>query len=296
MSEFKFACPICGQHITCDSANSGTQMECPTCFRKLVVPGVTSGESSKFILSATQVPAKRPITEIAPAPTAAAASSRWMPWIYAGAVALVLAVAGFAAANFGGFKFSSRSEHVGSANVPAAGVSATESLWPVDPRWRLHLADVSIPAESASGRIKGKSFKLERATIQNGTLALRQGPGWPPDVGVTILLPKHVAADYAGKRFIIETNYIGPSPRVVLRTKDSQQKEVTQTIKAGYAMRLEFGAVAGNQLPGRIYLCTRDEAKSVVVGSFVAEIRKPGPPKPPKKPDVSPPATNQPTT
>ncbi len=38
MSEFKYACPVCGQHIKCDSSQSGTQMECPTCFQKIVVP------------------------------------------------------------------------------------------------------------------------------------------------------------------------------------------------------------------------------------------------------------------
>ena len=38
MSEFKFACPVCGQHITCDAAAAGSQMNCPTCFRKIVVP------------------------------------------------------------------------------------------------------------------------------------------------------------------------------------------------------------------------------------------------------------------
>ena len=38
MSEFKFACPVCGQHITADSSTSGGQIECPTCFQKIVVP------------------------------------------------------------------------------------------------------------------------------------------------------------------------------------------------------------------------------------------------------------------
>src|SRR6266446_9700702 len=38
MSEFKFACPVCGQHITADSSTGGAQIQCPTCFQKIVVP------------------------------------------------------------------------------------------------------------------------------------------------------------------------------------------------------------------------------------------------------------------
>src|SRR4051812_36442872 len=61
MSEFKFACPVCGQHITADSSNSGGQIECPTCFQKIVVPQAPSTSDPKFILSASQVGKPRPI-------------------------------------------------------------------------------------------------------------------------------------------------------------------------------------------------------------------------------------------
>ena len=54
MSEFKFACPVCGQHITADSSNSGTQITCPTCFQAMVVPQAPVAGSSNLILSASQ--------------------------------------------------------------------------------------------------------------------------------------------------------------------------------------------------------------------------------------------------
>ena len=71
MSEFKFACPVCGQHITADSSTSGGQIECPTCFQKIVVPQAPESGNNKFILSAAQV-AK-------PRPTSAAAASQLGP-------------------------------------------------------------------------------------------------------------------------------------------------------------------------------------------------------------------------
>src|SRR6187455_1535332 len=59
MSEFKFACPVCGQHITADSATSGGELECPTCFRKIVVPQAPATPDTKLILSAAQVESRR---------------------------------------------------------------------------------------------------------------------------------------------------------------------------------------------------------------------------------------------
>src|ERR1051325_9771665 len=67
MSEFKFACPVCGQHITADSKDTGSQIPCPTCFRKIVVPQAPASSDPKFVLSASEASKPRPT------PTAAAA-------------------------------------------------------------------------------------------------------------------------------------------------------------------------------------------------------------------------------
>src|SRR5438874_2386818 len=64
MSEFKFACPVCGQHITADSTTSGAQIECPTCFQKIVVPQAPASGSPNLILSASQVAKPRPRTAV----------------------------------------------------------------------------------------------------------------------------------------------------------------------------------------------------------------------------------------
>ena len=38
MSEFKFSCPACGQHIRCDTSYIGTKTKCPTCQNTIVIP------------------------------------------------------------------------------------------------------------------------------------------------------------------------------------------------------------------------------------------------------------------
>jgi hypothetical protein len=51
-----------------------------------------------------------------------------------------------------------------------------------------------------------------------------------------------------------------------------------------------FGQATNAHIPGRIYLCLPDPARSFVAGAFDAEIRKPSPPKasPPKAPQAKP--------
>ena len=97
MSEFKFACPVCGQHITCDSRSSGTQMECPTCFRKLVVPQASRAGSPNLVLTASEV-STRPLPQSG-AVELLGASKRQFPFA---AVAFVIVLSGVAV---GGYVF-----------------------------------------------------------------------------------------------------------------------------------------------------------------------------------------------
>jgi hypothetical protein len=73
---------------------------------------------------------------------------------------------------------------------------------------------------------------------------------------------------------------------VTIRWKEGKETK-SQSFTSGYALKLELGEIAGNRLPGKIYLCLPDEAQSRVAGTFNAEIRKPAPPKP-KQPKPKP--------
>jgi len=55
ISELKFACPVCQQHIACDPGLGGLQMECPTCLGKIIIPKAPTGATTKLILRARQV-------------------------------------------------------------------------------------------------------------------------------------------------------------------------------------------------------------------------------------------------
>ena len=38
MSDFKFGCPHCGQHLRCNVRHAGRQILCPKCQRRLAIP------------------------------------------------------------------------------------------------------------------------------------------------------------------------------------------------------------------------------------------------------------------
>lgn len=278
MSEFKFACPICGQHIKCDATKSGTQMDCPTCFRKIVVPSAPEGESSKLILTAAQAGA-RPLPAVVGAEAPASPAGKRFP--FAAVAMIVVLAAAVAVAVVFRDKLFKLPKSGGKANSTIAKVVPIVAPPASDTNWTLKLAGIKIPETPAAGRVNGRSFALDRATIKGGALDLRQGPKWPPDVGVSVQLFAKQSEDLAGQTVVIESDRANP-PKAVLRWKDEQQQPVSQNIYEGYALRLEFGPMTGGRLPGKIYFCGSDEAKSWVAGTFEAEIRKPSPPKPPK--------------
>lgn len=66
--EFKFACPVCLQHIQCAAASSGQTIACPTCFQNIVVPQAPTGNTTKLILLGTKSPVSHKSQNRTPAP------------------------------------------------------------------------------------------------------------------------------------------------------------------------------------------------------------------------------------
>jgi hypothetical protein len=107
MSEFKFACPVCGQHMVCDSSQGGSVMECPTCFQQIIAPQAPAPDA-KFILTGTKVSEKKILVRGLGAATSPVARKNSFPAAtLIGVIVLLLAGAGFYF--FGGkfFHFSS---------------------------------------------------------------------------------------------------------------------------------------------------------------------------------------------
>src|SRR5690348_5762426 len=148
MSEFKFACPVCGQRMAVDSSASGAQVECPTCFQIVIVPKAPAA-GSKYQLSATQY--IKPVL-LPPAPSTKAASPvvhQRKPALLI--FALILACAAVTA-------MFVREKLVQSRRGPVVGADAGAAPVAVSPLWTLDLTNAVFPKGAAAGTIHGKDF------------------------------------------------------------------------------------------------------------------------------------------
>jgi len=279
MSLFKFACPVCGQHIECESWRSNTVMECPTCFQQITVPQAPATEDPKFIIAGTKVGGERPVP-VAPDAGLEAPPEKNIPIGVFIVIALLICAAGAAVYLFRGKIFKS----AGGSNTATAPAAYTPP--PIAPlpegatmpsedstNWTLNLDKATIPDTPVVGYIQGKVLIAQKMVLNADGLTLRT-PQYPPEAGVTIYLrPKPISSLY-GKTVVYKTNSAN-APGVSLRWIDAQGVYNTREVP-GYALRIEFGKQpADGHLPGKIYLCTPDDRKSWVVGTFSAEVPTP---------------------
>jgi DNA-directed RNA polymerase subunit RPC12/RpoP len=267
MSEFKYACPVCGQHIKCDSSQTGTQMECPTCFQKITVPQAPASDDQKLIITGT-IAGERPAPTIPEANPYAAPPPKGFSGkaiIFVIVICIVTAVAFVYHGTI--FKSAKSPEKPKSSSKPALVAPPAN-----DTNWTLDLGTVIIPDSRAVGRIAGRNFICARAIFQNGYLVLEDR-----DLTFSIHFGGARIETLAGKSLNITTNAT-TAARVNLRWKEGDQF-MREKLTNDYALRLEFGALTKNHIAGKIYLCTSDPEKSYVAGAFHAEIRKSRPKK-----------------
>lgn len=67
MSEYKFSCPHCGQHISHDETCFGQSIHCPACQQIIVVPSIAAAPAAAAPRLSVRLPAKTPQTEPGPA-------------------------------------------------------------------------------------------------------------------------------------------------------------------------------------------------------------------------------------
>ena len=282
MKAFKFACPVCGQHINADSDHTGSQLECPTCYQQLIVPQAPASDDPKFIISAEQVRKARP-NGLPEEPQAVVMQPRKAPWM--AIVAGLLLLCGVATA----FVFHDSIFGNKKADAPVAADDkptpvATPTPAPVpaplpvvaDARWNLDVSEMAFPDAPAVGKIHGEDFVCDRAYLQGGILTLRQSKDGGTDLSVSVTLAK--AGEQMGLHYAATTSTV-PAPKVTLRWKKPDNSTASLSFTGGYGLKLDMENVVNNTLPGKIYICTADDQKSFVCGSFVAEIKKPKAPK-----------------
>ena len=79
MAEMKFSCPQCGQHIACDDAWAGQQLECPGCHNGIVVPQIHRPLTAASAPALAKEPAKFTGAKLASGVTQVARSTAHAP-------------------------------------------------------------------------------------------------------------------------------------------------------------------------------------------------------------------------
>ncbi len=272
MSEFKFACPVCGQHMMCDASQGGSVMDCPTCFQKIVAPQAPVADS-KFILTGTKLADKKTFASNVDN------SVRVEKNFPAGAVLGLLLLA-LSAGAAGYYFYAKKSPPPPSKSVAATNAALVKPIVIAPPandaNWSLELGTNAIADTPVAGRIHKQDFIIERAYFSSGTLTLRMGTKGPVELGAMINFGG-AQAESLSSQSINVTADTDRAAKVSFRWKDESGTVQKPTFDSGYAMRLEFGPLANNHLPGKIYLCTPDVEKSYLVGSFNANVSKPKP-------------------
>ena len=139
--------------------------------------------------------------------------------------------------------------------------------------WKEDVTKESIPAESAKGMAHGVNFKVEEASIQNGVLKLRQGKDFFADQEFMIFTFLKEGETLDGMKFTVKQDDGHGAPHIHFKYRLGEKKSrKSEMFMTGYTMKLEFGSASGKKIPGKIYLCLPDKAKSFVVGTFEAEL------------------------
>ncbi len=292
MSDFKFPCPKCGQNILCDVSNAGMQIPCPGCQTMLTVPPAPPAVPTVARLSINKTahhpPPPAPGAANAPAKPAWGAkvapvkAKRKFPTAAIGSVVALLAAGAIAWFVFGAPYFKARAEEQKKAADLAAQQAEEkrkadeEAARPKPPKpvWKLDLANTPFPDRPAAGKEHGVDFTVETVLFQNGFLTLRQDSGSSRQFVISV--PLKSGETLPGKSIDIAATNILAQPRIALNWKEDPGKPPgAQNFTKGYAMKLEFGAAADGNIPGKIFLAVPDAEQSFVAGNFEIGPRKP---------------------
>lgn len=128
----------------------------------------------------------------------------------------------------------------------------------------------------AAGRLQGRDFRVEGATIENGILSLRQGADFFADRELMVFLFLDDREIPAGRTFDVGPE-AAPStltPQLHLKWRDdATQMPETNIVMNDYRMTLEFGEVVDRKLPGRIELTVPGQPATKVAGRFEADVK-----------------------
>ena len=281
MSEFTFSCPLCHQDITCGAQYYGQQLQCPICQGEITAPAAEVKPTGSLGIKKAPVEKHAPVLPRFQQQVVVPKKSGMGKMVIGTASILIVLVALFFVVRYTGLNrhlpafLGGRSPATAEATAAATAAVATPAAPPPPPPpvvWTTNLANIMTPTNAAHGKISTSEFKYDTARVDNGSLALRQGTNVVPDLELGVFFGMKVGESLSGKTIDV-TPPARVAPRVWKKWKAEGKTALQQKVYSkGYAMKLQFGTVSEDKVPGTIYLCLPDEEQSVVAGSFIASV------------------------
>jgi hypothetical protein len=130
-------------------------------------------------------------------------------------------------------------------------------------------AEPAIPAAPAKGTVAGNPFEPDAVAIEGGVLAFVQSKEPQTAILVNIVGPKWEAP--VGKKLKYVPAGAGSPTITVRRMSGGEMKQQTSAEK--YTLVLEFGQEKDRKLTGKLHLDIPGETKTVLAGTFEADIK-----------------------
>jgi hypothetical protein len=258
VSQFKFACPVCGQHLEAGVEEEGRTTECPSCFKKLTVPQAPTGTGTKLIITASLADARRVPATPAVEPGAQPANR---PRVRGPALYIVLALLSVLVA-------------AGAIVLVKRGQSKPAPEPPPTPRlWTERTEALRLVEGPVRGSLSGWDFSLTTAVWQDTRLILRQDGRQPEALRLQISFPLQGGELVPGKAFRLGPDDPPFEPPIRILWKAADGTEKSEAVCSKYLLWVEFDKVSKSAVGGRIHLCLMDSQRSWLAGRFSATIR-----------------------
>jgi hypothetical protein len=259
VSQFKFACPICGQHLQARSEEAGHTTECPTCFKKLTVPQAPANGGGNLIIAAALAESSRRVAVPPSSPQtpvgAPKGGSRGLRIILIVTFLAVLAV-------IAGLVFL----------WPGAAVDSPSDGGMVQ-RWTTRFDELQLLETPVVGRLNGWSFEANRQIWRGTQLILRQEGGSPAGLRLELTFPLAGGELVPGKTWKLRTKDPPLTAPVRMLWKDERGDNQSLVFPSDYLLWVRFDAVSKKKVTGRIHLCLSDPEHSWVAGRFEADVK-----------------------
>jgi len=188
---------------------------------------------------------------------------------------------------------------MGVARLRTVLLFAALTALPAEARWLADCSRAAPPAAPLQGSVQGRAFRPNRTElllraaprgVQRSTYVLRfaQISGPYPDIEATITVITPLGQGLAGKSFLVDARgpmkmpgairegsiRYPPVQGVTFRWREKGKSASQTDTPRKYTLRLQFGKSAAGRVPGTLYFCVQDPARTWVAGKFSAVPRQ----------------------